>query len=203
MADLSTFDLDDNIVVGIYDPLEDVKKEVLVPKQLYPAHIVEVNRREVMVKNKYKALVYNCRVEVASECADKTYTAKDGRIINGENYVGRLVKMKGIFMFLSPQNGDSFKANTGANKEYLDFCNAIGHEPEKISVDVNGEKREVIQFPVLSDDDIKGKPLMAFVDDYKWKNRDGEWVTTSNVKGWQSWKDGGLKIDDNNDDIPF
>ena len=202
MADVSSFDLTNDIVVGIYDPLEDVKKEFLVAKQLYPAHIIEVIHREVMVKKKYKALVYNCRVEIATECADNTYTTKDGRTINGSNYVGREVKMKGIFMFMTPQNGDSFQANTGANKEYLDFCSAIGHEPQKVEIEVNGEKREVTQFPVLTKDDVMGRPLMAYVDDYKWKNRDGERVTTSNVKGWQSWKDGGLKIDDNSD-IPF
>ena len=200
MADVGTFELDE-ITVGIYDPLEDVKKEVLVARQLYPSHITEVIRKEVRVKNQYKALVYNCKVEIANECADMTYTAKDGRTINGSNYVGRYVKMKGIFMFLTPQNGDDFKANTGANKEYLDFCNAIGHKPEKVKIDVNGKKREVVQFPVLSVDDIKGKPIMAFIDDYKWKNRDGDWVTTSNVKGWQSWSEGGLKVDE--DEIPF
>tara|TARA_Y100000114_G_scaffold60824_1_gene55838 strand:+ start:1590 stop:2195 length:606 start_codon:yes stop_codon:yes gene_type:complete len=201
MADVSTFDLDNDFTVGIYDPLEDVKKEILVPKQLYPAHITEVIRKEVRVKHQYKALVYNCKVEIATECSDETYTAKDGRIINGSNYVGRVVKMKGIFMFLTPKDGDDFKANSGANKEYLEFCNAIGHEPEKVQIDVNGEKREVSQFPVLSEDDIKGRPIMAYIDDYKWKNRDGEWVTTSNVKGWQSWSEGGLKVDDS--DIPF
>ena len=200
MADVGTFELDE-ITVGIYDPLEDVKKEVLVARQLYPSHITEVIRKEVRVKNQYKALVYNCKVEIANECADMTYTAKDGRTINGSSYVGRYVKMKGIFMFLTPQNGDDFKANTGANKEYLDFCNAIGHKPEKVKIDVNGKKREVVQFPVLSVDDIKGKPIMAFIDDYKWKNRDGDWVTTSNVKGWQSWSEGGLKVDE--DEIPF
>ena len=202
MADVSSFDLTNDIVVGIYDPLEDVKKEFLVAKQLYPANIVEVIQREVMVKKKYKALVYNCRVEIATECADNTYTTKDGRTINGSNYVGREVKMKGIFMFMTPQNGDSFQANTGANKEYLDFCSAIGHEPQKVEIEVNGEKREVTQFPVLTKDDVMGRALMAFVDDYKWKNKDGEWVTTSNVKGWQSWKDGGLKVDETSD-IPF
>lgn len=201
MADISTFDIDDSIAVGIYDPLEDVKKEILVPKQLYPSHIVDVIRKEVRVKNQYKALVYNCKVEIASECADTNYTAKDGRVINGSNYVGRLVKMKGIFMFLTPSNGDDFKANTGANKEYLDFCNAIGHIPEKITIKVGKENREVSQFPVLSEQDIKGRPIMSFIDDYRWKNRDGEWVTTSNVRGWNAWKDGGLKIDE--DEIPF
>ena len=67
MADVSTFDLDNDFTVGIYDPLEDVKKEILVPKQLYPAHITEVIRKEVRVKHQYKALVYNCKVEIATE----------------------------------------------------------------------------------------------------------------------------------------
>lgn len=203
MADISTFDLTDDIVVGIYDPLEDVKKEVLVAKQQYPAHITEVIQREVMVKKKYKALVYNCKVEIAPECADKTYKTADGRAINGSNYVGREVKVKGIFMFLTPKAGDNFSANAGANKEYLDFCTAIGHELKDVEIEVNGAKRMVKQFPVLSKQDILGKPLMAFVDDYKWKNREGAWITTSNVKGWNSWVEGGVKASEYDDGIPF
>jgi len=203
MADVSTFDLTDDIVVGIYDPLEDVKKEVLVAKQNYPAHITEVIEREVRVKNKYKAIVYNCRVEIAPECADKTFKTLDGRVIKGDNYVGRSVKVKGIFMFLTPKSGDDFKANAGANKEYLDFCSAIGYELKDVEIEVGGAKRTVKQFPVLSKDDIIGKPMMAFIDDYKWKNREGNWVTTSNVKGWNSWAEGGIKATEYDDGIPF
>ena len=104
----------------------------------------------------------------------------------------------GIFMFLNPQPGDSFKANNGGNEKYLAFCEAIKINCPEIEVDVDGEKRMVKQFPELSEDEIVGSPIRGFVDIEEYKDKDGETRKSFKVKHFSDWADG--KKDDG---VPF
>ena len=198
------FDTDLENEVGYFDPADS--PEPFVAKQLYPAHIKDVVSREVMVKNKYKARVYDLTCEIASECSDNEYVKKDevgnDVTVSGVKFVGKEFKSKGIFMFLTPKEGDKFHSNNGANENYLTFCESIGVEMKDIEIEVDGEKRTVKQFPVLNKDNLMGKPVMAYIDTEEWKTKDGEKRTSFKAKWFNKWEEGQEK-DYISDDIPF
>ena len=125
MASVNEVNLGDSNAMNYYDPKEDSPRVSLIPKQLYPMHITGVDIREVNVKGKYKAKVYNLFGTIAKECAKFNYDSPTGQI-NGSTFVGRELRFNGIFMFLNPSPGDDFEANNGANEKYLRFCENVG-----------------------------------------------------------------------------
>ena len=70
-----------------YDPKENTRVS-LIPKQLYPMHARRLSTREVDVKGKYKAKVYNIIYEIAEECSKHKYNTENGEI-NGSSFVGK------------------------------------------------------------------------------------------------------------------
>jgi hypothetical protein len=190
--------------VGYYDPADS--PEPFVAKMLYPAHIKDVTSREVAVKGKYKARVFDFICEVASECANNEYIREDSdgskETISGSKYVGKEFRSKGIFMFLTPKDGDNFQSNNGANENYLAFCESIGVEMKDVEIEINGEKRTVKQFPVLEKENLLGKPVMAYIDIETWKSRDGEERFSYKAKWFNKWEEGQEK-DYISDEIPF
>ena len=172
---------------GYYDPKEDIKPENFVLKQLYPGHIIEVESRDIDVKQgKHRGTVYNMTIEIAKECAEQTYNNGE-KDISGNSYVGRKVKGRGVWRFHQPGEHDNFEANNGGNEGYLLFCEAIGFETEQTEIIVNDEPRVVNKFPILNKDDIIGKAVLAYIDSYRWKNRDGESITSIQVKEFSRW----------------
>ncbi len=185
----SLVDISLNGEAGYYDPKEDIKPENFVLKSLYPSHIVEVESRDVDVKQgKHKGTVYNITVEIAKECSEKTYNNGE-KDINGSSYVGRKVKSRGIWRFHQPGDNDSFEANNGGNEGYLLFCEAIGYKTEQTEIVVNDEPRVVNKFPLLNKEDMIGKAVLVYIDSYKWKNRDGEYITSIQAKEFSKWSD--------------
>ena len=182
-----------------YDPKEN-QYVSLIPKQLYPVHAKKATIKIVDVKSKYKAKVYNIIYEVAEECAKKTFLTDSGEV-NGSSFVGKELYSTGIFMFLNPQAGDSFEANNGANERYLRFCETIRVDCPEIEVDIDGEKRMVKQFPELTEHEMKGKPILGFIDivDYI---KDGETRIAHKVMDFAAWTDGKVK-DFELADLPF
>ena len=173
-----------------YDPKENTNVS-LIPKQLYPMHIKEVTTRVVDVKGKYKAKVYNMIYEIAKECSSKTFTGDAGEI-NGSAFVGKQVYGTGIFMFLNPKAGDTFEANNGGNEKYLRFCETIKVDCPEIEVDIDGEKRMVKQFPELTEEEVKGSPVLGFIDIQEYI-KDGETKRSFKVKDFSEWQDGKKK----------
>ena len=139
MASVTDINIGDKTHMHYYDPKENTRVS-LIPKQLYPMHIKTVQTREVDVKGKYKAKVYNIVYEIAEECSKHKYMTENGEI-NGSSFVGKEVYSTGIFMFLNPQAGDTFEANNGGNERYLRFCEVIKVACPEIEVDVT-EKSE-------------------------------------------------------------
>ena len=196
-----------NSDVGYYDPSQSTKPVSFVTKQLYPMHIKDVSIKEVGVKGKYKAKVYNFTCEVASECSNNTYETMDVKTkepitIPGSSYVGKEIKSKGFFMFLNPKPGDDFQANNGANESYLSLCESLGIEMNDVEIEVDGEKRVVKEFPVLSKDNLVGKPALGYVDKESWTDMDGNKRVSYKVKGFNLWYEGVMK-DYYSDDVPF
>ena len=197
MASVNEINIGDKTHMHYYDPKENTRVS-LIPKQLYPMHAKTVQTREVPVKDKYKAKVYNIIYEIAEECSKHKYNTENGEI-NGSVFIGKEIYATGIFMFLNPKPGDTFEANNGANERYLRFCETIKVNCPEIEVDIGGEKRMVKQFPELTEGEIKGKPILGFIDTVEYV-KDGETRISFKVKDFTSWTDGTVK---GFDDLPF
>ena len=200
MASINDVNIGEKSNMHYYDPKENTNVS-LIPKQLYPMHCKEVTTRVVDVKGKYKAKVYNIINEIAEESGKMTFLSDQGEI-NGQPFVGKRIYGVGIFMFLNPEEGDSFKANNGANDKYLRFCETIKVNCPEIEVEVNGEKRMVKQFPELTESEIVGKPIMGYVDTQVYTDKEGEKKTSYKVKDFSEWAEG--KVRDLEDEaLPF
>ena len=206
MASVNEINIGDKKNMHYYDPKEGEKNKYvsLVPKQLYPCHAKEMTTREVNVKGKYKARVYNIVYEVAQECETMTYQSSvpDVGEVSGSHFVGKKLYATGIFMFLNPGPGDNFESNNGGNETYLRFCEAIKVDCPEVEVDVNGEKRMVKQMPELTEADVLGSAIMGYVDTQTYKNAEGETKTAFKVKSFSEWSDG-KKKDFELQDLPF
>lgn len=201
MASVNEVNLGGSSAMNYYDPKEDSPRVSIIPKQLYPMHITKVDIREVSVKGKYKAKVYNLVGTIAKECAEFNYDSPTGQI-NGSSFVGRELRVNGIFMFLNPSPGDDFEANNGANEKYLRFCENIGIPCKEVSIDIEGESRSVKQFPLLEKSDIMGKPISGYVDTEQYTDKSGQRKTSYKVKNFDKWADG-KAIDVELADLPF
>ena len=199
MASVNEINIGEKSNMHYYDPKEN-KYVSLIPKQLYPVHAKKVETKIVDVKGKYKAKVYNIVYEIAEECSKKTFITDTGEI-SGSSFVGKKVYGTGIFMFLNPKAGETFESNNGANERYLRFCETIRVDCPEIEVDVDGEKRMVKQFPELTESEIKGSPLLGFVDTQEYV-QDGQTKISYKVKEFSRWSDG-KKKDLGLADLPF
>ena len=114
MSSVSEINIGDKSHMNYYDPKEN-KQVSLIATQLYPMHAKKVTTREVNVKGKYKAKVYNIIYRIAEECSQHKFSTPNGEV-NGSVFVGKELYSTGIFMFLNPKPGDTFESNNGANE---------------------------------------------------------------------------------------
>ncbi len=191
-----------NDTVQYFNPGESTRKK-LIPKQVYYSYIKEVSIKEVPVKNRYRAKVFNLTLELAEE-NKKTTFYDNGAEIKGEIYIGREVRTCGIFLFLNPSEGDDWEGNSGANERYLKFCENVGIECPEIEVEIDGEKQKVKQFPILEASDLIGKPVKAYIVEEAWTDKQGKSRTSVKAVGFDRW-DAPLntELKDSHDDIPF
>ena len=188
MTSINEINIGENNTMHYYDPKENSSVN-LIPKQLYPMHVIDVKTRTVDVRGKYKAKVYNIIYEIAKECGEKTFITDKGEI-SGQSFIGKKVYGSGIFMFLNPQAADTFEANNGANERYLRFCETLKIDCPEIEVDIDGEKRMVKQFTELSNTEMIGKPIMGFIDIEEYTDKDGKEKMSYKVKDFTEWADG-------------
>ena len=201
MADISQINLNSG-----YVPVSATQKKNQTALGWYPCHIVECKARTTKIKGKYKAKIYNTVLEVAPAVKNLKFTIQDIKghdtEITGEDYIGRKFRSMGIFYFLNPQVGDDFEAHPTGNVGYMRFCEAMGIEQEKTTIDIGGKDTEVFKLTELSEDELLGLPVMGCVGKSKpWIGRDGNTRTSFEVKAFRTWTDGGKK--DILDDIPF
>ena len=199
MASVNEINIGDNTHMHYYDPKENTRVS-FITKQLYPMHAKAVEIKEVDVRSKYRAKVFNIVYEIAEECAKYKYNTDSGEI-SGSAFVGKKIYATGVFMFLNPQAGDTFESNNGGNERYLTFCETMRVACPEIEVNVDGETRMVKQFPELKEEEIKGKPIMGFIDKVEYV-KDGETKTSFKVKDFSEWTDGKVK-DFELADLPF
>jgi len=192
-------------VYNYFDPAEEKSNVAFAPGNYY-GHITALKEpREVTVRKKYKAKVYNFVFTVANETANHTYNKEgiDGNPeeVSGREYVGRDIRSAGIFQFLAPQVGDTFKANSGGNRKFVEFCETAGIVCPEVEIEVDGEKRTVKTIPdCITDIDVVGKPVIATVGFGKpWKGDDGVERKSIEVKSILEWKGGKEK----ETDLPF
>ena len=166
---------------------------------------------ETKEEGKYQARIYNFDVIVADENSTMKYQYEDitGKHIEitGEQFVGKKLIAKGIFKFLDPQEGDTFKANPSNNKTYSIFCDTLGLHPTGETRTIDGKETTVKLLPVLTNEDLLGKPVTATLKKVKdsWTNKDGQKMDWSwRVTYVNPWKDGKLKsMTVAEDDLPF
>ena len=211
MADVDTIFNDDDFFAEI-----DTKAKEKTPKPKwipfadgdYFAHISKVETREVNTHNKtHRALVYNFEVRIADENCSNKYKYKWGNTeydTDGAEYIGKTIRARGVFRYLVPKEGDTFKANPEGNKSFSYFCDAIKIELPTQKKTINGEEVVVKSLPMLSDEDIVGKPVIAVVGSGKpYTNKNGKEITPKEVKFVKAWRDG-VAIEGGGDaDIPF
>ena len=201
MADVSQINLE-----GGYVPISPTKKKNPLALGWYPCHITDCVIRTTPVKGKYKARIYTPTLEVAPEVKEQKFNIQDiagnDITVTGEDYEGYKFRAMGVFFFLNPQVGDDFEVNPKGNVGYMHFCEALGFELIKSSVEIDGVETEVLKLPELSVDDILGLPVMACIGHSKpWKGRDGNTRTSFEAKAFRVWKDANKK--EVLGDIPF
>ena len=212
MADIDAVFNDDDFFTEIDKPVAKDKtpkpKWIPIASGEYLGHICDVEEREVAThKGEHKATVYNYKVKVATENSENTYTYKWGNTeydAEGSEYVGQTIRGRGVFKFLVPTKGDTFKANPEGNKTYTYFCDAIGIDLPIVEKEINGETVRVKTLPTLTKEHISGVPVVAVVSDGKpYTNKNGKEVTPKIVKYVKAWK-GGTKMETTNEaEIPF
>ena len=147
----------------------------------------------------FKAIVYNYSfvVDTANKSQSYTYSSyKDSseQTASGEDYVGRSYRASGVFRFLEPAKGDSFKSNSEGNKSYFRFCETLGVDIEKKVVKIKGQDVEVKVLPSLDTSQINGRPAIAVIDKGKpYTGKDGKERTPFMVKFIKIWEDGKVK----------
>jgi len=186
--------------VSYYDPQENVNVP-MIPNEKYRAFIIECKSQEVTVRKKYKAKVFNYKLEVAEENSDLTYKSSDGKTVNGGVFTGKTFKGAGIFHFLTPSDGDDFEANPGGNERYMEFCEAIGIECPEVEIEVEGKKRMVKTLPELSTDDLLGKPILATLVESSFVNKENKKVTYFQARSVELWETEARDLQD--EDLPF
>jgi len=182
-----------------YDPMENVNVP-MIPNEKYRAFIIECKSQEVMVRNKFKAKVFNYKLEIADENNELTYHV-NGKDINGGVFSGKTFKGAGIFHFLTPSEGDTFTANPGGNEKYMEFCEAIGIKCPEIEIEVEGQKRMVKTLPNLESSDLLGKPILATLVENSFVNKEGKKVTFFQAKSVETWATEARDLAD--EDLPF
>ena len=194
--------IDKSDTIQFFNPGESNRKKI-IPKQVYYSYIKEVSIKEVPVKSRYRAKVFNLTLELAAENKKVTFF-DNGVEVNGGIYEGREIRTKGIFLFLNPSNGDDWESNNGANESYLRFCENIGVECPEVEVELDGEKTKVKQFPILDASDLIGKPIRAYIVEESWRDKSGQSRTSVKAVGFEKWE-APLRDDlkDKHDDIPF
>ena len=174
----------------------------------YFGHISKVTTREVDTHKKaHRAVVYNFEVRIADENSVNNYTYPWGNTTydtGGEEYVGKTIRARGVFRYLTPKDGDTFKANPEGNKSFTYFCDALQIELPSKPKTIDGVEVVVKSLPTLTDADLLGKPVIAVVGEgSKYTNKNGKEVTPKEVKFVKAWRDGEVKEIEADADIPF
>jgi len=182
--------------VNFYDPSQD-KKTTRLASGVYPCHVIECESKtiEKKIKGKYKAMVFNYKVEVHESVSGKVYHIQDidgsMKEVPGSDYIGRVIKSAGIFFFLTPDVGDDFEANSGGNKRYMDTAIALGVDCPEIEIVVDGKRRMVKTLPNLTKANFIGKPVMASVDmGRSYTDKNGIERFPFEVKSIEQWNEG-------------
>ena len=178
----------------------------------YLTHITECITRVVDVKKGlYKARVYNLTVVVAKENDKMSYKVKDiagdDTTVSGHHFIGRKIKVMGVFKFLEPVEGDTFESNSGENMKYLRLCETVGVTPKTETRTIAGKETKVQILPNLDTEDVLGKPVISVVglsrDTYT--DKGGNTRNYFEVKFVKQWEGGTIRetTQVSPDDLPF
>ena len=159
----------------------------------YLGHITDVTTRVVEWQN-YKARVYNFKVKVH----------KDNDLKYSSGFAGREIKSIGVFRYLEPEKGETFDSHPSGNRNYLNFCTALGIDCPVEKKKIDGKQVEVKMLPSINTSDVEGSPVTAIVKKGKpYTDKKGVSRNYMDVKWVEKWEDGKKIKTGGGDEIPF
>jgi len=192
MSDVATILDSDSSSKAWYDPSADYAG--VIPVGNYKAYAKELLvKRNLRVRNKFLADVYEVKFEVAEENAENVYDV-DGKEINGKNFVGKEIRSKGFFRFKNPDKSiyPDLEENSGSNKSYMELIESFGVETE---ADNEGK----FFLPNIDESDISGMPVLLEVFHDKWTDNEGKGRITAKAGAIFTWSGQKRRVAD----LPF
>ena len=182
-----------------------------IPQGVYPANIIGVEvKPNVKVKSRVESGknhmcdVYTLTYKIAPEAANEEYPLDDDKTVNGNVFVGKTVKGKGIFKFKSITEDNAKKGfipNAGGNRGFKMFLDSIGFPCKTKEITDSRGTRTVTVLPDLVNNDVNGIPVLVTVQHREWKGREGDTMIAVEVSKTKEWESG--KPLENDEDIPF
>ena len=105
-----------------YDPSKDVPS--IVPEGMFKAYATKLSEREVIVRDKYVADVFDIEFELAEDNKGESVEI-DGKAVDKGGYAGKTVRSKGFFRFKKPDPSNSLTAHAHLRYVNLPFFSAF------------------------------------------------------------------------------
>ena len=176
-----------------YDPSADAPS--MVPEGMYKAYAKTLKEREVIVRNKFVADVFDLEFELAEDNSGDTVEFKGNHIEKGK-FSGKTVKSKGFFRFKKPDpnnpNHKGKEENSGSNKSYMELLHSFAVKTEE-------DKEGRYFLPHINESDVVGMPVIIEVKHESWTDREGEPRVTPKAFSIFTWEDGVRK----EEEVPF
>ena len=157
-------------------PSSDTTEFKPLPDNVYYGHITDVQEPITDLKTKY-GTVDILKLEV---------TIKDDK----DGFNGRKVWPS---VFVTKEDSDGNEPEPSANLRLYHFLEAAGYPLEKKEQTIGDVKKDCIVLPTSHDeidsDHLVGKPVKITTKTREWE-KDGETKSASDVKYWDTWKDG-------------
>ena len=165
-----------------YDPSKDVPSTI--PEGMFKAYATKLSEREVIVRDKYVADVFDIEFEIAEENKGKTVEI-DGKSVDKGGYGGKTVKSKGFFRFKKPDASNSLhtglEMNTKSNKSYMELLSSFSIETEE-------DKEGRYFLPHINESDVNGKAVIIDIVHEHWTSREGDSMVTPKAKAIFEWE---------------
>ncbi len=165
-----------------YDPSKDVPS--IVPEGMFKAYATKLSEREVIVRDKYVADVFDIEFELAEENKGESVEI-DGKAVDKGGYAGKTVRSKGFFRFKKPDPSnslhDGLEMNTASNKSYMELLNSFSIETEE-----DEEGRYFL--PHINESDVSGKAVILEIVHEHWTSREGDAMVTPKAKAIFVWE---------------
>ena len=183
-----------------YDPSE-TDEFVVLPKGMYKARVNAFEfKKNWTNKDNQQADIYEASYKLDESVKDMTLRNETGDEISGSQFVGRLVKSKGFFLWRSPEK-DEFKSNPAGNKRISIFLEAVEYPLNKKEItNSKGSKVEVTEIPETIDESkFLNSPVIIEVAHEEYKDK--LYAKEVKVSKWENAPV--IESNEEEEDLPF